>query len=184
MTGSPRAPAAAGRGAQGAAAPDGRADAQGGAATLIALALFAIVVMAVLVAVDLGALAGARAQAQTAADLAALAAVTPSGGVPPAERAREIAAANGARMTRCICGPMEAVIGVRRRVRLVPFGVAVEVRADARAVLPGTGAAVAARSQATTPSSRQRPAVKQWAPLGPGVPRVGSQRPNSQPPLT
>ncbi len=69
MTGSPRAPAAAGRGAQGAAAPDGRADAQGGAATLIALALFAIVVMAVLVAVDLGALAGARAQAQTAANV-------------------------------------------------------------------------------------------------------------------
>jgi secretion/DNA translocation related TadE-like protein len=108
-----------------------------GAATLIALALSAVVIVAALVAADLGALEVARAQAQTAADLAALAAVTPAGGGLAADRAREIAVANGADMTRCTCEPMEAVIGVRRRVLLAPFGMPVEVSAYARAVLPG-----------------------------------------------
>jgi secretion/DNA translocation related TadE-like protein len=109
-----------------------------GAATLIALALVAVVVMAALVTADIGALAVARAQAQTAADLAALAAVTPIGDGLALARAGEIAAANGARVTRCTCGPAEAVVSVRRRVRLAPFNRVVEVRADARAILPTT----------------------------------------------
>ena len=132
MSGPPRTP------------PSARPGSERGAATLIALALVAVVVMAALVTADIGALAVARAQAQTAADLAALAAVTPTGGGPAPARAGEIAAANGARMTRCSCEPMEAVVSVRRRVRLAPFGRVVEVRADARAILPANGTQVAA----------------------------------------
>jgi Putative Flp pilus-assembly TadE/G-like len=48
-----------------------------GGVTLVGLALAGFVLMAGLVAVDVGALAGARAAAQTAADLAALAALSP-----------------------------------------------------------------------------------------------------------
>ncbi len=147
-----------------------------GAATLIALALSAFVVMAALVAADLGALAVARARAQTAADLAALAAVTPAGGKEGAaagiagrsgdsatDRAGEIASANGARMTRCTCEPMEAVVGVRRRVLLAPFGVPVEVTAYARAVLPGPGMAAVR----TLSSSRPDSLVQSSAPARP-----------------
>ncbi|HZD02268.1 MAG TPA: Rv3654c family TadE-like protein [Actinomycetes bacterium] len=112
-----------------------RASGERGAATLIALALSALVVIAALVAADLGALAAARAQTQTAADLAALAAVTPAGAGSAVDRAAAVAQANGARMTRCQCQPTEAMVSVRRRVALTPFGVVVEVRAYARAVL-------------------------------------------------
>ena len=49
-----------------------------GGATLVGLALAGLVLMAGVVAVDVGALAGARAAAQTAADMAALAALTPA----------------------------------------------------------------------------------------------------------
>jgi secretion/DNA translocation related TadE-like protein len=117
-----------------------------GAATLIALSLSALVVITAVVMANLGALAAARAQAQTAADLAALAAVTPAGGGPAAARAGEIAAANGARITQCRCQPLEATVAVRRRVLLVPFGLAVEVRAYARAVLAGPETAASASS--------------------------------------
>ncbi len=127
------------------------ANGERGAATLIALALSGVVIMAALVTADLGALAVARARAQTAADLAALAAVAPAGGDSAVDRATEIAAANGAGMTRCTCEPMEAVISVHRRVLLPPFGVPVEVRAYARAVLPGPDTAVLARP---APASR------------------------------
>jgi hypothetical protein len=54
-----------------------------GGATLVGLALAGFVLMAGVVAVDIGALAGARAAAQTAADLAALAALTPEVEHPP-----------------------------------------------------------------------------------------------------
>jgi secretion/DNA translocation related TadE-like protein len=123
---------------------------------LIALALVAVVVMVALVTADIGALAVARAQAQTAADLAALAAVTPSGDGPALTRAGEIASVNGARMTRCTCEPTEAVVSVRRRVRLAPFGRVVEVRADARAILPTNGTQVAALRTAMSRAGRWR----------------------------
>ena len=55
-----------------------------GGATLVGLALAGFVLMAGLVAVDVGALVGARAAAQTAADLAALAALSPQTGTVPA----------------------------------------------------------------------------------------------------
>jgi len=54
-----------------------------GGATLVGLALAGFVLMAGVVAVDIGALAGARAAAQTAADMAALAALTPEVEHPP-----------------------------------------------------------------------------------------------------
>ena len=126
-----------------------------GGATLVGMALAGLILMAGVVAVDVGALAGARATAQTAADMAALAALTPSAGRPPdreperdrrpgigvqspgprAARATEIAAANGAELVRCDCSAVQAVVRVTRRVRLVPGGLTVLVPARARAVL-------------------------------------------------
>jgi uncharacterized membrane protein len=123
------------------------------------LALAGFVLMAGVVAVDVGALAGARAAAQTAADMAALAALTPA--VEPASLsadwghgsgafrfqaadqvqdgraswAAEIAMANGAELVRCDCSAVQAVVSVRRRVRFVPGGLTVSVTARARAVL-------------------------------------------------
>jgi Putative Flp pilus-assembly TadE/G-like len=126
-----------------------------GGATLVGMALAGLVLMVGVVAVDVGALAGARAAAQTAADMAALATLTPSaeqaphrqpegegrpeiGGQPTdpgAARAAEIAAANGAELVRCDCSAVQAVVRVTRRVRLVPGGLTVLVTARARAVL-------------------------------------------------
>ena len=130
-----------------------------GGATLVGLALAGLVLMAGVVAVDVGALAGARAAAQTAADMAALAALTPEG-EPASLRAdwghgsgafrfqaadqvqdgrtswaAEIAMANGAELVRCDCSAVQAVVSVRRRVRFVPGGLTVSVTARAGAVL-------------------------------------------------
>jgi hypothetical protein len=126
-----------------------------GGATLVGMALAGFVLMVGVVAVDVGALAGARAAAQTAADMAALATLTPiaehapgreperegrpeiagQSTDPPAARAAEIAAANGAELVRCDCSAVQAVVRVRRRVRLVPGGLTVLVTARARAIL-------------------------------------------------
>jgi Flp pilus assembly protein TadG len=51
------------------------------------------------------------------------------------ERAAEIAAANGAELVDCDCSAVRAVVGVRRRQRLVPGGLTVVLTARARAVL-------------------------------------------------
>ena len=110
-----------------------RAAEQGGA-TLVGLALSGLVLMTGVVAVNVGALVGARAAAQTAADMAALAALTPGREDPPS-RAAELAAANGAELVSCACSAVQAVVGVRRRVRLVPGGLTVSLTAAARAVL-------------------------------------------------
>jgi len=139
---------------------------QRGSASLIGLALCGFLVIATLVTADVGALAFARARAQTAADLAALAAVTPypdrmlaphrpavpegppasgrasadllaAGGLgSPAERASAVAASNGAEVITCFCGPLDTIVSVRVRARLIPFGTTVDVTAYARAVLP------------------------------------------------
>lgn len=105
-----------------------------GGASLVALALTAFLLLAGLLAVDVGALAAARARAQTAADMAALAALTPGGG-SAAGRAAAIASANGAELAVCDCSPVQAVVTVRRRVALAPTGLSVWVTARARAVL-------------------------------------------------
>jgi Putative Flp pilus-assembly TadE/G-like len=104
-----------------------------GGATLVGLALAGFVLLAGVAAVDVGALAGARAAAQTAADMAALAALTPQDGRE--ERAAEIAAANGAELVACDCSAVRAVVSVRRRQRLLPGGLMVVLTARARAVL-------------------------------------------------
>ena len=106
-----------------------RAAEQGGA-TLVGLALSGLVLMTGVVAVNVGALVGARAAVQTAADMAALAALTPGHEDPPS-RAAEIAAANGAELVMCACSPVQAVVRVRRRVRLVPGGLTVSLTATA-----------------------------------------------------
>jgi secretion/DNA translocation related TadE-like protein len=118
-------------------APAGRLGERGGA-SLVALALAAFLLLAGLLAVDVGALAAARAGAQNAADLAALAALTPGGGSPSA-RAAAVAAANGAELAGCDCSALQAVVTVRRRVVLAPTGLPVWVTARARAVLAPTG---------------------------------------------
>lgn len=122
---------------------------QRGSASLIGLALCAFVVIATLVTADVGALAFARARAQAAADLSALAAVTPYPGAAgpggpanpiglgsPAERAQVVATSNGAEVVTCSCGSLDTTVGVRVRARLIPFGTTVGVRAYGRAVLP------------------------------------------------
>jgi hypothetical protein len=113
-----------------------------GGATLIGLALTGFVMLAGVAAVDIGALAVARAAAQTAADMAALAALTPRVGpvVAPVgdsaeTRAAELAGANGAELVACDCSAVQAVVSVRRRQRLVPAGLTVALIASARAVL-------------------------------------------------
>jgi secretion/DNA translocation related TadE-like protein len=118
-------------------APAGRLGEQGGA-SLVALALAAFLLLAGLLAVDVGALAAARAAAQNAADMAALAALTPGGGSPSA-RAAAVAAANRAELAGCDCSAVQAVVTVRRRVVLAPTGLSVWVTARARAVLAPAG---------------------------------------------
>jgi hypothetical protein len=132
--------------------------AETGGVTLIGLALSGLVLMTGLIAVDIGALVIARAAAQTAADMAALAALTPvdvfaaprppTPGPPPgpgssgawdegwgASSAVDIATANGADLVMCECSAVQALVRVRRRVGLVPGGLSVTVTATARAVL-------------------------------------------------
>jgi secretion/DNA translocation related TadE-like protein len=118
-----------------------------GGASLVALALTVFLLLAGLLAVDVGALAAARVGAQTAADMAALAALTP-GRDPGASNAAAVAAANGAELVACDCSAVEAVVTVRRRVKLVPTGLPVWVTARARAVL-------AARPEPSRAASRR-----------------------------
>src|SRR6266511_3774648 len=102
-------------GAGGGPEPPGRVPAAGpgelGGASLVALALTAFLLLAGLLAVDVGALVAARAAAQTAADMAALAALTPSDG-SAAARAAAIASANGTELVVCDCSAVQAVVRV------------------------------------------------------------------------
>jgi secretion/DNA translocation related TadE-like protein len=99
---------------------------------------FVVVLMAVTIAaVDVGMLALTRTRVQSAADLAALAAVTPSAG-PSDQVAEMIARDNGARLASCECGPEESLVTVDQRVRLLPVGPTLRLEARARAVLPVT----------------------------------------------
>jgi secretion/DNA translocation related TadE-like protein len=120
---------------------------QAGSATLIALALVVFVMLAGVMALDVGLLVVARARAQTAADLAALAALTPSDAGPVPGAPGTVAAANGAELVACSCGPTEAVVTVRSHVRMLPAGVALSVTARARSVLPGLDGPESLRGQ-------------------------------------
>jgi secretion/DNA translocation related TadE-like protein len=112
---------------------------QAGSATLIALALTVFLTFAGVMALDVGLLVVARARAQTAADLAALAALTPAHTGQGPGGAGAVAAANGAELVACSCGATEAVVTVRSRVGMLPAGTALTMTARARAVLPGLG---------------------------------------------
>jgi secretion/DNA translocation related TadE-like protein len=173
---------------------------QAGSASVVALAFVVLLVLAGLVAVDVGLLVVARARAQAAADLAALASLTPPGA--GAAAASLVAAGNGAELTACACGAGEAVVTVRTRVRMLPGRMLVSVSARARAVLPEfspTGGQVQSRtSQLWAPGRRpggggsgglpvpadHGPDTKRagpgWVPLvmWPGRLRVGSGRPS------
>jgi len=108
---------------------------EAGSVAIVALALGVVVVLAGLAAFDVGLLAAARARAQTAADLAALAALTTTG-EPAVSSATTIAQANGAELLGCACSSGEAVVTVGRQVVIPPTGLQVLLRARARAVLP------------------------------------------------
>ena len=108
--------------------------------TVVALALgVVVVVLAGLAAFDVGVLVAARARVQTAADLAALAALTATG-EPAVASTVGVARANGAALVGCACSAAEAVVTVRGRVVLPPTGLPVVLHARARAVLPTSGA--------------------------------------------
>jgi Putative Flp pilus-assembly TadE/G-like len=96
--------------------------AEDGGATLVALALAGVILMAGVAAVEVGALVSARAAVQTAADMAALAAITPvdpfaldrQGEAERTEgratsRAAEIAAANGSELVLCECSAVQGL---------------------------------------------------------------------------
>lgn len=134
--------------------------------TVVALALGVVVVLAGLAVFDVGLLVAARARVQTAADLAALAALTATG-EPAAASAAGVAEANGAELRGCGCSAGEAVVTVRRRVVLPPTGLPVVLTARARAVLPGPPARVPAGWP------RRRPDEQRAGP-GPGPARSAS----------
>jgi secretion/DNA translocation related TadE-like protein len=178
---------------------------ESGSVTVVALALGVVVVMAGLVAFDVGLLAAARARAQTAADLAALAALTATG-EPAVASAAAVARANGAELHECACTAAEAVVTVHQRVLLPPAGLPVALRARARAVLPappsstgpGPPSRVLARrtsSKVFQSGSRRRPgpSARTSDERDPGCPvplalcqgrhRVGAGRPRRAAPL-
>jgi len=115
-----------------------------GAVTIVAVTGALVLCVGALGAADLGAMLFARARAQSAADAAALAAVTAQApilqrGTDPGQAAREEAESNGAVLTRCDCevGSSQATVEVSLTPRLSFlsgwFGRA--ARASARAAL-------------------------------------------------
>lgn len=112
---------------------------QRGAATIVAAALTAGLILVAAALVDVSRLVAAQTQATTAADAAALAAapVTFFGGDPAGE-ASAFAVRNGARLTACRCSvdrgltPRVVLVEVAKTVDLSLFG-ALTVRARAAA---------------------------------------------------
>jgi Flp pilus assembly protein TadG len=97
-----------------------------------------------LVAADLCIALRDRAQAQTAADAAALAAaqeIALPSGTTPTDAAATYASLNGATLVGCSCDPgaTEAVVTVRYPVHLVFLGPDRTVEAHARAVIGSGG---------------------------------------------
>ncbi|TMK84396.1 MAG: hypothetical protein E6G46_00770 [Actinobacteria bacterium] len=118
--------------------------AERGAVSIVAVTGALVLCLGALGAADLGAMLFARARAQSAADAAALAAVTEQApvlerGSDPEQAARDEAERNGATLTRCECsvGSTEATVEVTITPRLGFlsgwFGRA--ARASARAAL-------------------------------------------------
>jgi Flp pilus assembly protein TadG len=115
-----------------------------GAVTIVAVTGALVLCVGALGAADLGAMLFARARAQSAADSAALAAVTAQApilqsGTDPEQAAREAAASNGATLSRCDCGVglTQATVEVTLTPRLsfLSGWFGRRVHADARAAL-------------------------------------------------
>lgn len=149
---------------------------QAGSASVVALAFAVLLLLAGLVAVDVGLLVVARARAQAAADLAALASLTPPGA--GAAAASLVAAGNGAELTACACGAGEAVVTVRTRVRMLPGRMLVSVSARARAVLPEFSPTGGQSAIADQPAVGARP-PPWWRRIG-WPPRPGRSGPDTK----
>ena len=118
--------------------------AERGAVSIVAVTGAFVLCLGALGAADLGATLFARARAQSAADAAALAAVTEQApvlerGSDPEQAARDEAERNGATLTRCECsvGSTEATVEVTITPRLgfLPGWFGRAARASARAAL-------------------------------------------------
>ncbi|MGF1616471.1 MAG: pilus assembly protein TadG-related protein [Acidimicrobiia bacterium] len=115
-------------------------DADRGSATVVAALLVALVLVALVGLGSLTVLYGVRAEANNAADAAALAAAVatypPAGAGDPRAEAARYAAANGAAVVSCDC-PIDSGLGVRSATVIVekevtvPFFGTLEVRAAA-----------------------------------------------------
>jgi secretion/DNA translocation related TadE-like protein len=119
---------------------------QRGSASIVVVGAIALASFVAAFSADLSRVVGAKAQAQTAADAAALAAaqelLVPSGRTPE-EVARDFADRNGAVLVACRCDPgtTEAVATVELEVELPLLAQSRTVWASARAViatLPGS----------------------------------------------
>ena len=120
------------------------ADSERGAVTIVAVTGALVLCVCALGAADLGAMLFARARAQSAADAAALAAVTAQApilqrGDDPEQAARDEAARNGATLMRCDCsvGETEATVtvAVAPHLGFVTGWMRRAARASARAAL-------------------------------------------------
>lgn len=101
-----------------------RAPSERGSSSILVVAVAAVTVLAGLIAIDAYRMVAVKAQTQTAADAAALAAAPVTfapfgaGGSPQAEAA-ELAEANGARLVACDCAIDRRWLARRVEVRVV-----------------------------------------------------------------
>jgi secretion/DNA translocation related TadE-like protein len=117
---------------------------QRGAVTIVAVTGALILCLGALGAADLGSMLLARARAQSAADAAALAAVTEQApilgrGTDPEQAARDEAARNGAALVRCDCTVGETMatveVTVTPKLAFLSGWFGSRARASARAAL-------------------------------------------------
>lgn len=113
-----------------------------GAAVVWSLALMAVLGLVAYVGAAVGALAVARQQAATVADLAALAAAQSA--VDPCDRARAVAATNAVQLVGCRVEGDDVVVDLRARVPTIAAGFLAAIGAaasgldvSARAGAPG-----------------------------------------------
>ncbi len=121
------------------------ADGEAGSVSILSAGVMVLACVMALVAADLCIALRDRAQAQTAADAAALAAaqeIALPSGVTPADAASTYAVLNGGTLVSCTCDPgaTEAVVSVQVTVHLVFLGPDRTVEARARAVIGAGGA--------------------------------------------
>lgn len=140
-----------------------------GSVSIVAAALMSVTLMIAMGAADLARVLTTAARAQTAADVAALAAAQelalPAGDSSPAEIAAIFAARNDAVLTACSCeaGGSEAIVTVAVQVGALSFAAddrVVTARARAVVQVPPepTGVNATGRASRSAPSSELLPA--------------------------